>query len=1540
MARLEEYAMLSAHVYKGTPPLSPEWEMARRSDGTLIQSWGRYGYYGALFLNRVTGEYVLASRGMEIGQGTDRRSVFALLGGQPPLQLDDARGFLELVTGEYGIPVGQITFTGHSLGGALSQLLSVDTGRPATTFNALPVKKVLETTGRDPNAVYPITDVVDQGDPASHTGPHVGTRIELPADELPSAIFGSPNDVRLGGAAQLVALARYYITSHAIESVYTKILVARSASCPLVLDLDGDGVETVGVQGGAYFDHDGDGFAEKTGWAGRDDGLLVLDRSGNGTIDTGRELFGNHTLRADGSEAMNGYDALAQLDQDRDGRVSASDPGFASLRVWKDADGTGVTSPGELHTLADLGIASISVGYAQCATLDPQGNAHRQIGSFTRVNGAVGATADVWFDVDRAHSVATDWLTIPDTLADLPDAVGYGQVRDLLQAAARDGVLEDLVRSFAAQTDPQQRGVALEQILFRWTGSDGIDPTSRGPAVDARQLAVLERFTGEAFSGVAGANPAGPAGAILTAAYRDLAEMVYAELMTSTHAKDLYGLITYSWDDAAQTLRGDLGPVVAEIDRRFAADPGGATLALAEFARTLRGLHAEAVYDYRGFRDLFASRGDDLAWTIDSAGRSVMVGTSGAETLTGSGDTDAIRGGDGADQITGGAGDDVVWGDGGADVLTGGPGDDRLDGGAGNDQLDGSDGNDTYVLRRGGGQDVVYDQDWRLPNLDTIEVEGGVSPSEVRVLRSGEDLIVRITATGDELRLNGWYVEGHQSWFEVQRVTLADGTVWDLPALQALALQGSPEADSLIGLGSADDDLRGLAGDDVLAGRDGADHLDGGEGADVLYGDNGDDVLDGGPGNDRLDGGFGNDTYVFGRGSGQDIIIDRDWEIPSVDRLLLASDVTPADVTVRRSNWDLVVGIAGTSDEARMVGWFQENVGAEYQVRVEFADGTVWDIAALQQMVNRGTPGPDLLIGYGGADTLVGLEGDDELRGREGDDVLDGGPGADRFTGGQGADVIRGGPDADLVWGDEGDDTLDGGPDNDTLDGGFGNDTYLLARGSGQDVINDHDWQIPSVDRVLLASDVMPAQVTIRRVGWDLMVGIAGTADEARMSAWFQEGSGAEYQARVEFADGTVWNEAFLKQMAAAIQGTAAADTLVGTSAGELILGLGGNDTLSGRAGDDRLDGGPGADRMAGETGNDTYVVDDPGDVVTEAVSQGMDTVISSVSHVLSVDVEDLTLTGSAPINGTGNTLANSLTGNSAANVLDGGAGADTLTGGSGDDTYVVDQAGDRVVEVAGGGVDTIRSSVTYTLPVEVENLTLIGSAAINATGNDLANVLTGNAGANVLTGGQGDDVYVIDRAGDTIVEAAVGGGLDTVRASISYTLPANVENLTLTGTAAINGTGNSTPNVLAGNGAANVLTGGAGNDTYRFGRGGGQDTIIDSDGIAGNSDLLLLDPGVNPLDLVLSKAGSGLRVAIHGTSDAISVSHWYRGPADQVEVVQAGDGRRLLASRVALLVQDMATYTSQTGLSWDQAIDTRPQEVQAILSAHWLPPA
>ncbi|MFN9614075.1 MAG: cadherin domain-containing protein, partial [Dolichospermum sp.] len=312
-----------------------------------------------------------------------------------------------------------------------------------------------------------------------------------------------------------------------------------------------------------------------------------------------------------------------------------------------------------------------------------------------------------------------------------------------------------------------------------------------------------------------------------------------------------------------------------------------------------------------------------------------------------------------------------------------------------------------------------------------------------------------------------------------------------------------------------------------------------------------------------------------------------------------------------------------------------------------------------------------------------------------------------------------------------------------------------------------------------------------------------------------------------------------------------------GTTGNDWIKAGTGNDDLGGGDGNDTLNGGTGIDFLIGGKGNDTYVVDNVGDVIAEVLNQGIDTVESSITWTLKTNLENLTLQGTSAINGTGNTLNNIITGNTGNNVLNGGLGNDTLIGGAGNDSYYVDNTADTITELVSQGTDIVFTTVTYTLTPNTENLTLQGTTAINGTGNNLNNIITGNTGNNVLTGGAGadtligglgNDSYYVDNTADIITES-VNQGTDSVFSSVTYTLTTNTENLTLQGTAAINGTGNDLNNSITGNAAANILTGGLGNDTLTGDL--GNDTLT---GGAGN-DSYYLD---NTADIITENLNEG----------------------------------------------------------------------------------
>jgi Ca2+-binding RTX toxin-like protein len=397
--------------------------------------------------------------------------------------------------------------------------------------------------------------------------------------------------------------------------------------------------------------------------------------------------------------------------------------------------------------------------------------------------------------------------------------------------------------------------------------------------------------------------------------------------------------------------------------------------------------------------------------------------------------------------------------------------------------------------------------------------------------------------------------------------------------------------------------------------------------------------------------------------------------------------------------------------------------------------------------------------------------------------------------------------------------------------------TYTVIDGQGGDISASQLFVLAPIPTIPIFTGTPNADTLIGSTGFDSLVGLAGndtyTVNHSGDIVVEALNAGTDtVNASISYTLGN--NVENLLLQGTAINGT-------GNELANSITGNASNNILNGGAGNDILNGGVGADTLIGSLGNDSYYIDNVSDSITENNGEGTDTVYSTLDYSLvGKYIEDLTLQSTA-INGTGNELANTLTGNASNNILDGGTGVDTLIGGLGNDTYIVDNIGDLVTETSTlvTEIDTLNSSVTYTLANNLENLILTGTSAINGTGNALDNNLTGNSGKNTLNGGTGNDIldggigadslvggvgndtYIVDNTGDVVTETStLLTEIDTVKSSIIYTLKSNVENLVLTGTTAINGTGNTLNNVVTGNSGANTLNGGVGADTLIGGLG------------------------------------------------------------------------------------------------------------------------
>jgi GH24 family phage-related lysozyme (muramidase) len=259
-----------------------------------------------------------------------------------------------------------------------------------------------------------------------------------------------------------------------IKSLYALAQWYLAPRDPFVLDLDGDGIETISATGailrphtGVLFDHDGDGIKTGTGWIDADDGLLVRDLNGDGIINNGAELFGDRTKLASGANAANGFAALRDLDANADGRIDADDAAFSELKVWRDSNQDGVSQADELFFLSDLGIAAINLD-AVTRNQAQNGNTIAATGTFTRTDGTTGTTADVNLAIDTTSREFTDSVEIPEAIQDLPTMGGSGRVRDLQEAAALSADLQDVLTRFSAAVTRGGQMALLDELILAW----------------------------------------------------------------------------------------------------------------------------------------------------------------------------------------------------------------------------------------------------------------------------------------------------------------------------------------------------------------------------------------------------------------------------------------------------------------------------------------------------------------------------------------------------------------------------------------------------------------------------------------------------------------------------------------------------------------------------------------------------------------------------------------------------------------------------------------------------------------------------------------------------------------------------------------------------------------------------------------------------------------------------------------------------------------------------------------------------------------
>lgn len=1147
---------------------------------------------------------------------------------------------------------------------------------------------------------------------------------------------------------------------------------------PLVLDMDGDGIELTNIASAdsVYWDYDNDGFAEGGGWVDTDDGLLAVDTNEDGIINNSTELFG------DQSGYANGFLALAAYDSNGDGLITSEDSEWADLRVWIDANTNGYSESTELHTLDSKSITEIDLGYSDTSSTIA-GNEILQESTFT-INGNTNDLVDAYFAFSDLNTVYNRDFVLDYRTADLPTARGYGEIPALHIAISLDNDDQDPDSLLSLVTDLNDLSFAdlfdetadlvgdVTDIMYRWAGVDDVAPGSRGSLIDARKLEFLEAFTGEPFlqRGVH-SDPYGvEAAGLLEEAFAIALDNIYARLLMQAAGGELFTGDFY-YDLASDSIVGVTGLdstqlAALETEVTGLSSTGerevfwGNVVRMIENAvgtTNLPGADQTALDDAITASDATLDLQDILdSITFTHPTGVTEGGTTGNDTLSGSSGNDELNADDGDDTLNGLAGDDE---------LNGGTGDDVLNGDAGADYLRGGGGGDIYNWSAGDGEDTI--RETGSGTDDRIVLGSGFDVNDLTITRVGNsDLVIDIdngTDTGRIVIENQFnYATGGD---HVELIEFDDSSTYDLDD-QHYTLTGTAGADTLYGVSSGgltNDTLYGLAGndelyggyagDDTLYGGDGNDKLVGNAGADTLEGGNGDDDLDGGADNDTLaggagddvlDGGGGVDTFIYlsghdtvidGSSASDEIVLDATWDSATPDYFKIGNDLQiywDADNTITIRNHYT------TGEVTTMV----------------YDDTTSVDLTAITAQ-SQGTSGNDTISASSGDDIIYGFEGDDEIYGNSGNDIEYGGPGNDQLRGGYGDDYLAGGA---------GDDDLEGKGDNDHYYYLSGHDDIFDGRGS--EILElDASWEWD--DLTFARYDSSPSHLVIE----------INDSNSIQISKMFYSGSQVE---TLRMNDGT--GDVNLLMMDYTTHGDSGNNSISGIGNGnfnggvvnDTMYGYAGNDTITGYQGDDILYGGEGDDSLNGRNGNDYLdggadddTLNGHGDDDTYIfyAGGGLDSIIDTAGGT-----DQLWITGGLTINdisvsdygsdeaklvinsGVDEIIINNLrNGNASRHVetvrfddgfeadlpsynswLNGGSGND-LVAGNGNDNTMIGFAGDDDMD-AGGGADAVH-------------------------GGTGADDIHGDGGDDLLHGGAGDDMLYGDDGLDTLFG---GDGADT----------------------------------------------------------------------------------------------------------------------------------------------------------------------------------
>ena len=800
---------------------------------------------------------------------------------------------------------------------------------------------------------------------------------------------------------------------------------------PLILDLNGNGkIDLTSTSNGVHFDHNGDGVSHKSSWVSKEDGILVYDRNGNGNIDDGGELFGNFTQIKDKESnqrlAKDGYEALKEFDSNNDGLIDKNDDKFKDLKIWQDANSNGISDEGELKSLDELGIASLSLNHNEVNEDLGGGNTLSLKGSYTKTDGTAHSMGDLNFNVDTINSKFKDGAPLSSEDMARANIKGFGLLRDLRSAAALNKELAAALDSYSRLNTKEEQLKALPALIKAWSetavrsgnsNTAGYEVSLKGMKLPSNvNLGAGSNINVDADGNVI--NSGNP-----NARRLSLTPSQYRALLDSSNSIDESLLKEFeSIKYKIKVIDAFTGSKTAELYYISNDDIKAIIKNTNEtYDKILNYSYASLLAQTRlkGYADLISL--DMIAVPNDTA----TGGNSKSDAASSGANTSAKP-----------------------------KYDFRL--------------NFTKVI------DKFKEINLSDPKKAFVDLaEFAILFQSKKDFATGLSLLAEFAYGANKRGVLGEYIAaiGQETQNKLDIATITSNS----SGTDANDMIVGSTGNDTIGAGNGNDILYGGEGNDTLDGYDGKDTLYGGDGDDTLYGGDDNDTLEGGAGNDRLEGGYYDDTYVFGRGDGSDTIYDGHGN----DTIKFKEGISLNDLIVKRAQdiQHLEISIKGTEDKITInnaYNWDGRYYNSGIIENFEFADGTKLSFNELEkQTMFKGTDGNDTIMGANASDEIHGGAGDDKIYANDGDDILYGeagndtigaGNGNDILYGGEGNDTLDGYDGKDTLYGGDGDDTLYGGDDNDTLEGGAGNDrleggyyddTYVFGRGDGSDTIYD-----------------------------------------------------------------------------------------------------------------------------------------------------------------------------------------------------------------------------------------------------------------------------------------------------------------------------------------------------------------------------------------------------------------------------------------------------------------------------------------------------